>query len=375
MVGTEETEKRYLLKAEVLDFPYSKRTRWLATRMGYEISAMSDQENGLPEFQKWPELKLPDLLFSDTVRQVHATIEKEWDPLQRSACQTAAGRALWKHVIHDPLADLLAGETYLTSLHEKIKRDCTNDAREISGVILAVRTLWIDSKLEAALHSFNAADTQVVLLGAGMDARAYRLSFLKESHVFEVDLPEVLQMKNTLLQAAMEATNYHQHLTMKAKSLSRVVADIRCNDWLEKLQISGFVPEKNTVWVLEGVLYYLSHSQAMQVLKIIADKCKLTQTVLLADFMNKASTTLSNSIFHFYSDWPDHLLPSLGFSHVKLSQIGDPDAHFGLMPDPLNLFNKLRSLPRSIQTHPDDGKPCCRLYLVQASGSPTKAIS
>lgn len=182
-------------------------------------------------------------------------------------------------------------------------------------------------------------------------------------------------MKNTLLQAAMEATNYHQHLTMKAKSLSRVVADIRCNDWLEKLQISGFVPEKNTVWVLEGVLYYLSHSQAMQVLKIIADKCKLTQTVLLADFMNKASTTLSNSIFHFYSDWPDHLLPSLGFSHVKLSQIGDPDAHFGLMPDPLNLFNKLRSLPRSIQTHPDDGKPCCRLYLVQASGSPTKAIS
>lgn len=128
---------------------------------------MSDQEIGPPEVQKWPELKLPDLLFTDTVRQVHTTIEKEWDPLQRSACQTAAGRALWKHVIHDPLADLLAGETYLSSLHEKIKRDCTNNAREISGVILAVRTLWFDSKLEAALHSFNARDTQVVLLGAG----------------------------------------------------------------------------------------------------------------------------------------------------------------------------------------------------------------
>lgn len=207
-----------------------------------------------------------------------------------------------------------------------------------------------------------------------MDARAYRLSFLKESHVFEVDLPEVLQMKTTLLQAAMEATNDHQHLVVKAKSLSRVVADIRGNDWLDKLQRSGFMPEKNTVWVLEGILYYLSHSQAMQVLKIIADKCTLTQTVLLADFMNKSSTTLSNSVFHFYSDWPDHLLPSLGFSHVKLSQIGDPDAHFGLTPDPLNLFNKLRNLPRSIQIHPDDGKPCCRLYLVQANGSPNQTI-
>lgn len=207
-----------------------------------------------------------------------------------------------------------------------------------------------------------------------MDARAYRLSCLKGSHVFEVDLPGVLQMKTTLLQAAMESTNDHQHLTMKAKSLTRVVADIRGNDWLEKLQTSGFVPEKNTVWVLEGILYYLSHSQAMQVLKIIADKCTLTQTVLLADFMNKSSTTLSSSVFHFYSDWPDHLLPSLGFSHVILSQIGDPDAHFGLMPDPLNLFNKLRTLPRSIQTHPDDGTPCCRLYLVQASGSPNQSI-
>lgn len=207
-----------------------------------------------------------------------------------------------------------------------------------------------------------------------MDARAYRLSCLKESHVFEVDLPEVLHVKTILLQAAMESSNYHQHLTMAAKSLTKVVADIRGNDWLEKLQTSGFVLEKNTVWVLEGILYYLSHSQAIQVLKIIADKSALTQTVLLADFMNKASTALSTSVFHFHSDWPDHLLPSLGFSHVKLSQIGDPDAHFGLIPDPLNLFNKLRSLPRSTQTHPDDGTPCCRLYLVQASGSPNQTI-
>ncbi|XP_040996970.1 putative S-adenosyl-L-methionine-dependent methyltransferase Mvan_0910 [Juglans microcarpa x Juglans regia] len=335
---------------------------------------MSDQENALPTNPTWPELKLPELLFTDTVREVHATIENEWDPLLRSACQTAAGRALWKHLIHDPLADLLAGETYLTSLYEKIKKDRINNAREVSGVILAVRTLWFDSKLEAALNSFSRREAQVVILGAGMDARAYRLSCLKDSDVFEVDFPKVLQVKTTLLQAAMETTNEHQHLTLKSKSLTRVAADIRDIDWLEKLQISGFVPEKNTIWVLEGILYYLSQPQAMQVLKTIAEKCALTSTVLLADFMNKSSITLSSSIFHFYSDWPDHLLPSLGFSHVKLSQIGDPDAHFGLMHDPLNLFNRLRSLPRSLQNHPDDGTPCCRLYLVQASGSPNQTI-
>lgn len=202
-----------------------------------------------------------------------------------------------------------------------------------------------------------------------MDTRAYRLSCLKESDVFEVDFPEVLQVKTALLKTAIESPYGHHHQQM-AKSLNRIAADIRGNDWLEKLQSAGFASEKNTVWVLEGLLYYLTHSQAMQVLETIADKCTITPTVLLADFMNKPSTTLSNSIFHFYCDWPDHLLPSLGFSNTKLSQIGDPDANFGLVHDPLNLFNKIRSLPRSMQTHPDDGKPCCRLYLVQASGSP-----
>ncbi|OIV97623.1 hypothetical protein TanjilG_12380 [Lupinus angustifolius] len=336
---------------------------------------MSDQVNGLPEYPTWPELKLPDLLQSEVVQQVHATIEKEWDFLQRSACQTAAGRALWKHVTHDPLAELLAGESYLTNLHEKIKKDCLKNASEISGVILAVRTLWFDSRIEDALSSSNGREAQVVLLGAGMDTRAYRLSCLKDSDVFEVDFTEVLQVKTTILQAAKESAYDSQHIMSKAKSLTRVAADIRENDWLEKLQIAGFLPNKNTVWVLEGILYYLINSQAMQVLKLLANQCTLTHTVVLADFMNKSSTTLSNSTFHFYSDWPDHLLPSIGFTHVKLSQIGDPDAHFGLLNDPLNLFNKLRSLPRSVQTHPDDGTPCCRLYLVEASGSPDQGAA
>ncbi|WCJ35176.1 Leucine carboxyl methyltransferase [Euphorbia peplus] len=307
---------------------------------------MSEQEHGIKkeEQQLWQELMLPHLLCTDAVQELHAKILNEWDPLRKSACQTAAGRALWKHLINDPFADLLAGETQLRGLYQKIKNDQLNNAREISGVILAVRTLWFDSKVEAAIASFRE-ESQVVLLGAGMDARAYRLSCLKESNVFEVDFPEVLQVKASLLETAMTSIDKKQHPKITAKSLNRVSADIRSNDWFEKLQKSGFMPQKDTVWVLE---------------------------VLLADFMNKPSTTMSNAVFHFYSDWPDQLLPSIGFSDVRLSQIGDPDAHFGLMDDPLNLFNKLRSLPRSIQTYPDDGKPCCRLYLVQASGLPNQ---
>ncbi|KAG1368497.1 putative S-adenosyl-L-methionine-dependent methyltransferase [Cocos nucifera] len=320
------------------------------------------------------ELKLPELLKSATVRSLHATIDHEWDPLQRSACQTAAGRALWNHVIHDPVAEVLAGENFLRSLHEKMRKDQLSNAREVSGVILAVRTLWFDSRIEAAINSFEGGRAQVVLLGAGMDARAYRLSCLKECNVFEVDFPDLLQTKADLIQEAIRSAE-HQQIAVIAKSLIRVAADIRDGNWLEELQRSGFAPERNTVWVLEGILYYLPHLHAMQVLQSIAANCALTPTILLADFMNKCSISISHSTFQFYSDWPDHLLPTLGFSNVKLSQIGDPDAHFGLLHDPQNLFNKLRNLPRSLQTHPEDGTPCRRLYLVEASGFPNQATA
>ncbi|KAL8141201.1 hypothetical protein V2J09_007222 [Rumex salicifolius] len=333
---------------------------------------MEQNEDQDQEQSVWSELTLPSLLFEERLRNLHATIETEWDSLRQSACQTAAGRGLWKHVTNDPLAELLAGETHLRKFYEKIRKDCLKNAREISGVILAVRTLWFDTRLEEALSSFGDQEAQVIILGAGMDTRAYRLDFLSNASVFEVDFGEVLQMKEKILQAAQDSTEEQTRLISKAKSITRVAADLKEGNWLEKLKSSGFMPEKLTVWILEGILYYLLDPNALSILNMIANYCNLTQTVLLADFMNKQSTKLPNSSYHFYSDWPDQLLPSIGFSDVKLSQIGDPDAHFGLTRDPLNLFNKLRGIPRTVQTNPDDGTPCCRLYLVEASGSPDR---
>lgn len=75
----------------------------------------------------------------------------------------------------------------------------------------------------------------------------------------------------------------------------------------DKLKKSGFMPEINTVWVVEGSLYYLSHTEAMQVMKVEAEKCVVSNTLLLPDCMNKPSATLPNSVFHFYNDWPDQL--------------------------------------------------------------------
>lgn len=56
-----------------------------------------------------------------------------------------------------------------------------------------------------------------------------------------------LEVKATLLEAAMGSIDEHKHPQMIAKCLSRVAKGIRNNDWLQNLQISGFVREKNMV--------------------------------------------------------------------------------------------------------------------------------
>uniref|UniRef100_A0A0D9VZL3 S-adenosyl-L-methionine-dependent methyltransferase n=1 Tax=Leersia perrieri TaxID=77586 RepID=A0A0D9VZL3_9ORYZ len=307
---------------------------------------------------------------SEAVRAMHARVEAEWGPVLKSACQTAAARALWGRAVRDPAAAVLAGEGFMRRIRERMRRDEEAGARQVHGVMIAVRTLWFDARIEAAVAKLGAGgDAQVVLLGAGMDARAYRLSCLKECTVFELDFPELLEMKSDLLQETMSSAN-NQKLTMMAKSLTRVPADIRDGDWITKLQSYGYLPEKNTIWVLEGILYYLHHVHAMQVLETIVACSASVHTVLLADFMNKNAVSLSQTMYHFYHDSPDLLLPSIGFSQVTLSQIGDPQAHFGLLSHPQNLFDKLRRLPRSVETNPEDGTPCCRLYLVEASAFP-----
>eukprot|EP01018_Ginkgo_biloba_P001444 Gb_12071 [translate_table: standard] len=199
-----------------------------------------------------------------------------------------------------------------------------------------------------------------------MDARAYRLKCLKDCTIFEVDLPRVVDLKSALLHAVTQAEK--QALPFHAKTIHRVAADITKKDWFDKVVNVGFLPHRSTVWILEGILYYLHDLHAKEVLRSISEKCH-GDTILLADFMNECSTGLSHELksnFQFYSDWPEELLPTLGYSHVKVSQIGDSEANFGLVEDPHNCFNKLRGVPRGMKNDAD-GTPCRRLYFVEGT--------
>lgn len=87
---------------------------------------------------------------------------------------------------------------------------------------------------------------QVVILAAGLDARAYRLD-LTGRDVFEVDQPRVLEFKQQVLDDLGARPQCRRH---------PVAADLR-DDWPAALEAAGFDRSRPTVWLAEGLLPYL----------------------------------------------------------------------------------------------------------------------
>jgi methyltransferase (TIGR00027 family) len=60
------------------------------------------------------------------------------------------------------------------------------------GLFSVVRTRFYDEFLARAVRQSGAR--QIVLLAAGMDARAFRLEWPAGTRLYELDLPEVLEL-------------------------------------------------------------------------------------------------------------------------------------------------------------------------------------
>jgi methyltransferase (TIGR00027 family) len=94
-------------------------------------------------------------------------------------------------VFHDPLATLLAG-----TRGRKIARSVPR--RSLMAWAIAVRTSAIDLLITQALGL--GVDT-VLNLGAGLDARPYRMSLPPHLRWIEVDFPHIVAFKDTELRA------------------------------------------------------------------------------------------------------------------------------------------------------------------------------
>ena len=121
---------------------------------------------------------------------------------------------------------------------------------------VVIRTRFYDDFLLAATA---AGCRQVVLLGAGLDTRAFRLDWPPGTGLWEVDLPPVGRFKDEVL-AIRDAKPRCDRVF--------VAADLR-TDWPAPLVDAGFDPRAPTAWLAEGLLVYLAADDAAHVLDAV----------------------------------------------------------------------------------------------------------
>ena len=122
---------------------------------------------------------------------------------------------------------------------------------------IVARTLLIDHEVtRAAAEGYQ----QIVLLAAGLDARAARLDLTLPAQVpvFEVDREALLAFKFAVLE---------QHDADVTRHVP-VVADLD-DDGVSAMQEVGFDPGHKTCWVAEGLLYYLPESSLRALIETI----------------------------------------------------------------------------------------------------------
>jgi methyltransferase (TIGR00027 family) len=145
----------------------------------------------------------------------------------------AAGEGMWS-IYADP--KLLAKAVEL--------EPDVRDRIQLMIDFMATRTAFFDE------FFLGAADTgvrQVVILAAGLDARAWRLPWPHGTVVYELDQPKVLEFKCDTLR---------EHGARPTAQLVNVPIDLR-RDWPKALREAGFDASLPAVWSAEGLIRYL----------------------------------------------------------------------------------------------------------------------
>ncbi|MDT5200788.1 MAG: hypothetical protein QOH34_2310 [Mycobacterium sp.] len=175
------------------------------------------------------------------------TDNDSWD-ITESVGATALGVAMARAAESDCDCPLFTDRYAQPFVEAAIKRgwDSSAVAKRLPIIkgYAAVRTKWFDEYFIAA--GANGID-QVVILAAGLDARAWRLPWVKGSVVYEIDQPQVL---------AFKADTLTERGARPASSYQAVPIDLRA-DWPTALREAGFDPSTPTAWSAEGLLAYL----------------------------------------------------------------------------------------------------------------------
>ena len=202
----------------------------------------------------------------------HMRLTNEAETCRRVAAMRAVETAEGCGAFSDHLASLFAGEEQLERARA-LRALQPNPRSQIDAISL--RCLAVDDRVLSACRG-EAGIRQVLCLGCGMDSRPHRLDLPRVAW-FEVDVPEVLALKEELLRTASPEvhtdahthaqTNTHMHTPHQAAALTvgrveRLGLDLgrELHALQPALRAVGWEPGVPTLCLLEGVAYYLSEA-------------------------------------------------------------------------------------------------------------------
>ncbi|HEX3545849.1 MAG TPA: SAM-dependent methyltransferase [Mycobacterium sp.] len=145
-----------------------------------------------------------------------------------------------------------------------------------SWAMIACRKRYIDDRLDEALGNIDS----VVILGAGMDTRAYRLARRSDIPVFEVDLPVNIARKRAAVQRVSGALPTSVHL---------VPMDFEQDDLIPALTARGYRNDARTFFIWEAVTQYLTEDAVRATLgevQAAAAGSRLVFTYVRKDFID-----------------------------------------------------------------------------------------
>ena len=124
---------------------------------------------------------------------------------------------------------------------------------------MTARTKYIDQVLT---QEAMAGAKQVVILGAGLDSRAYRFHLqFPQVRFFEVDLPTTLAYKQQRVKAALGGL---------PPGVAYVAVDFDKDDLGQTLAKAGFRSDRRTLFIWEAVSYYLQEAGVRATLDFVA---------------------------------------------------------------------------------------------------------
>jgi methyltransferase (TIGR00027 family) len=169
-----------------------------------------------------------------------------------------------QRIIHDPYARLFlrpSGRAALTAW--AATRNATGFIDRTGAAFIACRHRFIDDHLLAALDD---GATQVVLLGAGYDARAYRFhEALAGRPVYEVDLAATGKRKARVIE--------RNRKQFPDANVIQVEIDFETQTLQDTLDAAGFRRGEHTFVTWEGVIMYLTRAAIKSTLAALHELC------------------------------------------------------------------------------------------------------